>query len=1039
MKTYLARRKIAVKAISLVVCAAFMFTNTVLAAPQNAYSKACLAPQSEGQRDGFKEIIGEVRGVVTDRKVAQKQPLAAVPGSINETISAEEVDALPVFKNLEKMMVSDDSVYEKDIIGKIKTIAENYPDLGKRLTGRALLCFNWFKRGLPYSNVFYGDYITSENPQIYLEKLLNVNPEELKTMLNTHFNAGDKNLTDMVILLVRGFNKEVIDELEKLAKDLRDACSEEVLQLNSPENFHMSISTRKRVFIDEILERKDIVKTKNDLLESLKGIEEGEASFTGELELTNNGVIIMRITDGDFTKKILEVRSRLDLDGRFKDWFKPDIVHMSIGRIKSDKYTPEQIIKIKEVINKYNKEGIFGKNLKMTINNFRFGQFDMTAENEHNVFDLKLAEPKSYEQKIIEFLAQRDELPDEPVDLMLVLGNSRIETVEKAVELYNQKKAKMICISGGASKVIGPDNETKLLRKNIMESDYKIDNAEGKSEAEIFKEIMMAKGVPSDVIIIENQSTNSKENILNAKKILEDNNIPHDTVIILQHPVFQRRAKATVDRWFGEKTRSYSYAPFIPQLKTMNEEERDLFIKKALAEFDKFDEYGPNGKGDIAQVKIPPDISDAYLRLSGYGVIFTQIENIINEYAKSDKNAKDNDGDHPVLKKLVPLIRNHHALLDKSKGEELMRIMTAVADKDEDVLKLFEWMLENTPSSYLDIADSWPIGIKTEMKDGAWGKLYFQLKGQGVNTNPINKKEIDRISHIKDMIGGGQDMIRGKYDDLYKSVYQRLGLEDDPRTHPDLTPGLFEEKLKGYSDKKINPIFIEPFYLSLVLHDYGRLLKNKVKISPEIDRPDANQHRISGIYLADDLLEKLGVRTFDREVVKLMIRQHDAFWCLYCLNKYNDYNNFTYPENLLTDIDNTVNKLHEINKKLSKREIRDNLLKLLALVSIADVYSSGDRYLSDSYIKYITRFVDIVSSVDTDPVKELEALIVNTKKIFDEIDNDESLTEEEKIKAKEFWMRNINSAKIGLLKILDMGVPSLNEVQRAYKLLELQA
>ncbi len=109
------------------------------------------------------------------------------------------------------------------------------------------------------------------------------------------------------------------------------------------------------------------------------------------------------------------------------------------------------------------------------------------------------------------------------------------------------------------------------------------------------------------------------------------------------------------------------------------------------------------------------------------------------------------------------------------------------------------------------------------------------------------------------------------------------------------------------------------------------------------------------------------------------------------------------------------------------------------MVSIADVYSSGDRYLSDSYIKYITRFVDIVSSVDTDPVKELEALIVNTKKIFDEIDNDESLTEEEKIKAKEFWMRNINSAKIGLLKILDMGVPSLNEVQRAYKLLELQA
>ncbi|MDP8262785.1 MAG: SpoIIE family protein phosphatase [Candidatus Ancaeobacter aquaticus] len=88
MNRYPARHNIITKTISLVVCVSFIFTNIVLAAPQNSSSKSCLAPQSEGQQNGFNDILAQVKAKWKKKVKAKKipqDPLAVPnPDSISE-------------------------------------------------------------------------------------------------------------------------------------------------------------------------------------------------------------------------------------------------------------------------------------------------------------------------------------------------------------------------------------------------------------------------------------------------------------------------------------------------------------------------------------------------------------------------------------------------------------------------------------------------------------------------------------------------------------------------------------------------------------------------------------------------------------------------------------------------------------------------------------------------------------------------------------------------------------------------------------------
>lgn len=122
--------------------------------------------------------------------------------------------------------------------------------------------------------------------------------------------------------------------------------------------------------------------------------------------------------------------------------------------------------------------------------------------------------------------------PIEKSECILVLGSHDIRVAQRGAELFLQGFAPLIIFSGNVGR----------LTEGIW----------NKSEAEAFAEVAINMGVPEDKIIIENKSTNTGDNILLTKKLLEEKGIVVNSIILVQKPYMQRRAFATIKKiWHG--------------------------------------------------------------------------------------------------------------------------------------------------------------------------------------------------------------------------------------------------------------------------------------------------------------------------------------------------------------------------------------------------------------------------------------------------------------------------------------------------------
>jgi uncharacterized SAM-binding protein YcdF (DUF218 family) len=72
-------------------------------------------------------------------------------------------------------------------------------------------------------------------------------------------------------------------------------------------------------------------------------------------------------------------------------------------------------------------------------------------------------------------------------------------------------------------------------------------------EADIFAAIAIEMGVPPDRVLIENQSTNTGENVRFTKQLLADRRIDPQRFILVQKPYMERRSYATFKRHWPEK------------------------------------------------------------------------------------------------------------------------------------------------------------------------------------------------------------------------------------------------------------------------------------------------------------------------------------------------------------------------------------------------------------------------------------------------------------------------------------------------------
>lgn len=119
----------------------------------------------------------------------------------------------------------------------------------------------------------------------------------------------------------------------------------------------------------------------------------------------------------------------------------------------------------------------------------------------------------------------------EKVDCIIVFGGRDIRTAQRGAELFLQGYAPFIVMTGGYGR------KTKEWDK---------------SEAEIFAEIAIKLGVPSEKIILEKESTNTGDNIIFTKKLLRDLGLNPKKILAVQKPYTERRLLAAIQRQWPE-------------------------------------------------------------------------------------------------------------------------------------------------------------------------------------------------------------------------------------------------------------------------------------------------------------------------------------------------------------------------------------------------------------------------------------------------------------------------------------------------------
>jgi uncharacterized SAM-binding protein YcdF (DUF218 family) len=123
-----------------------------------------------------------------------------------------------------------------------------------------------------------------------------------------------------------------------------------------------------------------------------------------------------------------------------------------------------------------------------------------------------------------------------PADAVLVLCSHDTAVARRGAELLLEGWAPLLMFSGGLGSI---------TRKLWQEP-----------EADQFARIAVDMGVPADRILIENQSTNTGENIVFTRRLLAARGLDPQRFIVVQKPYMERRSYATfMKMWPGKDVR----------------------------------------------------------------------------------------------------------------------------------------------------------------------------------------------------------------------------------------------------------------------------------------------------------------------------------------------------------------------------------------------------------------------------------------------------------------------------------------------------
>jgi len=183
-----------------------------------------------------------------------------------------------------------------------------------------------------------------------------------------------------------------------------------------------------------------------------------------------------------------------------------------------------------------------------------------------------------------------------PAEAIFALGSHDLRVADRAAELYLQKLAPWVICSGGYGN---------LTRHCFTEP-----------EAELFARRVEELGVPQSAVLIENQSTNTGENVRFTRELLASRGMEIRSLIAVQKPYMERRAYATLRaQWPEVQVRVASprlsfdeYCAVIP---------RDDVVHIMVGDLQRILVYP--GRGFMIAQEVPAAVRAAYDCLVGVG------------------------------------------------------------------------------------------------------------------------------------------------------------------------------------------------------------------------------------------------------------------------------------------------------------------------------------------------------------------------------------------------------------------------------------
>ena len=189
----------------------------------------------------------------------------------------------------------------------------------------------------------------------------------------------------------------------------------------------------------------------------------------------------------------------------------------------------------------------------------------------------------------------------EKADVIVGFGNFNTDIARRAAELYHQGLAPKILFTGGLGR-----NTEGLLPE---------------PEAVRFARVAMEYGVPECDIILEDKSTNTKENILFTREKLEALGIPHGHILGVHQPFMERRIAAAMGVYWPELNFSVTCPQVtIPEYLRRAQEQgisENASISVIVGDFQRIELYAKLGY-QLPQ-EIPDEAWDAFHALVALG------------------------------------------------------------------------------------------------------------------------------------------------------------------------------------------------------------------------------------------------------------------------------------------------------------------------------------------------------------------------------------------------------------------------------------